>query len=170
MHDEQLADSLGSSCVRLSTGFASTPVRKRLFTRAFFEKHFPELASDKSKRLPEMGYPDVGAGQFSQKLNVNDWMEFANAQRAHYNYLEGVASILTFLLISGLFFPRYTIVCGAVYIVGRIMYGIGYKSKGSRGRLPGVLILDAGLFAAMGGAAYGAFTFAGGLAGLAQLF
>jgi hypothetical protein len=45
---------------------------------------------------------------------------------------EGVATILTFLLISGLFFPRYTAALGAVYIFGRVLYGIGYRWKGER--------------------------------------
>lgn len=75
-------------------------------------------------------YPDMGGGQFSNKLSMDEWMEFANAQRAHYNYVEGVASILVFLLISGLFFPRYTALCGITYIVGRVLYGAGYKAKG----------------------------------------
>jgi uncharacterized membrane protein YecN with MAPEG domain len=50
---------------------------------------------------------------------------------------EGVASILTALLISGLFFPRYTAVLGAVYIVGRVMYGLGYRNKGQRQQIHG---------------------------------
>jgi hypothetical protein len=29
----------------------------------------------------------MGAGHFSQKLSLEDWMTFANAQRAHYNYI-----------------------------------------------------------------------------------
>lgn len=161
-----------SLCVssRRRSGFANGPIRKRLFTKAFYEKHFPELVEDKSQKLPESGYPDAGAGQFSQKLSVTDWMTFANAQRAHYNYVEGVASILVFLLISGLFYPRYTLLVGLTYIIGRTLFGIGYLAKGSRGRFPGVLIVDVGLLGAFGGAVCGAWGFAGGLAGLAQLF
>ena len=78
-------------------------------------------------------YPDTGGGQFSQKLSVTEWMEFANAQRAHYNYVEGVASILVFLLVSGLFYPRYTAACGLAYIVGRVMFAVGYTTKGQSG-------------------------------------
>lgn len=62
------------------SGFFVAPIRRRLFTRAFYAKNFPELSSDKLTRLPELGYPDMGAGQFSQKLALEDWMTFANAQ------------------------------------------------------------------------------------------
>lgn len=186
------------------------PIRKRLFTKAFFEREFPGAFKGEGERLPELGYPDAGAGQFSQKLSTKDWMEFANAQRAHGrttkqrgaqaerdtslrppfpaescltlfpccvtplccsgNYVEGAAPALTFLLISGLFFPRFSTACGALYIVGRALYTGGYKTKGSRGRLVGVLILNIGLAGLLGGALWGSFQFAGGIAGLKALF
>lgn len=40
---------------------------------------------------------------------------------------------------------------------------------GSRGRFPGVFVVDLGLLGAIGGAMYGAFTFAGGIAGLKEV-
>jgi len=46
------------------------------------------------KDYPEEGYPDMGNGLYASKLDEEDWVTFNNAQRAHYNYLEGVASIL----------------------------------------------------------------------------
>lgn len=146
-----------SLCSRLSLS---------LLPQAFFEKHFPELAKNK---IPQGGYPDMGSGKFAEKLSVSEWMEFNNAQRAHYNYVEGVASILTFLLISGLFFPRLTVLLGAVYIVGRFAYGVGYRTAGARGRMVGALLLDLALLKALGCACYGAFNFAGGVNGLKAL-
>jgi hypothetical protein len=44
----------------MSAGFFVAPIRKRLFGKAFFEKHYPELVKDKNKRLPELG--SVAAG------------------------------------------------------------------------------------------------------------
>ena len=203
----------------VQVGFSTMPIRKRLFTKAFFEKEFPGEFKGPGEQIPELGYPDAGAGQFSQKLSTKDWMEFANSQRAHGqlpeteqaarqrertagtahslfisgvtlcahslfqfsgarvlclcvsgNYVEGAAPMLTFLLISGLFFPRFSVACGAAYIVGRALYTGGYKMKGSRGRKVGVLILDLGLLGVMGGALIGSFNFAGGIAGLKALF
>lgn len=44
-----------------------------------------------------------------------------------------------------------------------------FAVPGSRGRLVGVLVLDLGLVAALCGALYGSFSFAGGLPGLKAL-
>ena len=101
-------------------------MRKKLFNKAFFDKNFPQL---KSKH--QGGYPDMGDGQFAQKLPLEDWIKFANYQRAHGNYHEGIATILTFLAVSGLFFPTYTVALGALYIVGRFVYGMGYRNLGT---------------------------------------
>lgn len=111
----------------------------------------------------------MGSGQFSQKLSLPEWTEFNNAIRVHYNYLEGVTSCVTLMLVSGLFFPRYTAVLGATYIAGRVCYGIGYRKKGARGRFLGAGLFDLSLIGLLGGALYGAFTFAGGFAGLRDL-
>ena len=92
----------------------------------------------------------MGSGLYASKLDEEDWVTFNNAQRAHYNYLEGVASILAlevlltsylltwylistfiFKLLSGLFFPQFSAVVGVAYVIGRALYGIGYRSKGS---------------------------------------
>src|SRR5690348_17877072 len=48
-------------------------------------------------------------------------------------------------------------ICGAVYIAGRVLYGMGYRSKGARGRVVGALTLDVALLGALGGAVVGAF-------------
>eukprot|EP01102_Stenamoeba_stenopodia_P016344 TRINITY_DN5706_c0_g1_i1.p1 TRINITY_DN5706_c0_g1~~TRINITY_DN5706_c0_g1_i1.p1 ORF type:complete len:156 (+),score=36.05 TRINITY_DN5706_c0_g1_i1:130-597(+) len=95
-------------------------------------------------------YPDNGSGIFAHKLPVEDWKEFNNYQRVHYNYLEGIASILTFLLLSGVFYPRYAAINGAIYIVGRQLYAFGYWSKGPKGRMIGALLLDLALVALFG--------------------
>ncbi|OMJ15307.1 Microsomal glutathione S-transferase 3 [Smittium culicis] len=90
-------------------------------------------------------YPDMGSGRFSSKLTDEQWLEFNNVMRVHQNYVEGlpVATITT--LVSGLFYPKLSAISGAVYILGRFIYGIGYANKGASGRMAGALILDAGL-------------------------
>jgi glutathione S-transferase len=101
-------------------------------------------------------YPDMGNGRYSAKLNDADWEDFNNHMRAHYNYVEGVASITTALLISGLFYPRWSAAWGATYVVGRQLYAIGYRRSGAQGRLLGVGLVDVGLFTLIGTAFYGA--------------
>jgi glutathione S-transferase len=141
-------------------------LRGKLFTRAFFKQHFPTLDPNS---LPERGYPDNGSGIYSAKLSHDDWVKFNNAQRVHYNYLEGIPLVLVAELVAGLFFARYAALLGFVYIVGRLVYGIGYRSSGAKGRLVGVLLLDLALLALLVLAFYGAFSFGGGLKGLCHL-
>ncbi|ELR11231.1 MAPEG family protein [Acanthamoeba castellanii str. Neff] len=141
-------------------------MRGKLFTRAFFKQHFPNLDPNK---VPENGYPDMGSGLYASKLPHDDWVRFNNAQRVHYNYLEGIALVLVVELVAGLFFARYAALLGFVYIVGRLIYGLGYRSSGSRGRVLGVLLVDLTLLALLSLALYGSFTFAGGLPGFFRL-
>ena len=51
-------------------------------------------------------YPDMGSGRYSAKLTDEQWKDFNNAQRAHYNYVEGVASAITLQLLGGIFYPK----------------------------------------------------------------
>jgi len=141
-------------------GMSAFNVRQRIFTRSFFSTHFPSI-----KPEPEMGYPDNGGGRFSDRLSDSDWLEVANAQRAHYNYVEQLPISLSLLTISGLVYPRVAVIGGAVYIVGRALYGQGYRSKGSKGRYRGVVAVDVGLLLLLGGSLMSAWTIGGGWAG-----
>ena len=40
-------------------------------------------------------YPDMGDGRYAAKLTDDQWKEFANNQRVHQNYVEGIASAVT---------------------------------------------------------------------------
>jgi len=99
------------------------------------------------KPFDVMKYPDTGNGRYSQKLEEKDWVTFNNYQRAHMNFVEGVASAITFQLLSGLFFPKLAGILGAMYIAGRALYAYGYMAKGPKGRSMGGLILDVALVA-----------------------
>lgn len=74
-------------------------------------------------------------------------MTFNNYQRAHYNFLEGISTALTLLLIGGLFYPKLSALLGLVYNVGRFIYALGYQKYGSKGRAVGVALLDLALVA-----------------------
>jgi glutathione S-transferase len=54
---------------------------------------------------------------------------FNCAQRAHYNFLENYSVALSGMLISGLEYPKMTAVAGIVWVLGRVMYAVGYTSK-----------------------------------------
>lgn len=89
----------------------------------------------------------MGNGVYSQRLPYKQWYDFNNAQRAHYNFVESIASVLTLLVIGGIYYPIVAAAFGFVYFIGRIIYSIGYSMSGSAGRLIGVLILDVAIVA-----------------------
>jgi hypothetical protein len=75
---------------RFVNGARSKAFGADFFRRAkdagLLEEHKKATGSDK---LPRGGYPDMGSGRFSALLPYGDWLAFNNAQRAHYNYVEG---------------------------------------------------------------------------------
>lgn len=80
------------------------------------------------------GYPDTGNGYYSKNLSYEEWYQFNNAQRAHYNYVEWIAACLLFLIIGGLYFPITNALIGLGIVIFRFIYAAGYAAKGPRGR------------------------------------
>jgi len=150
----------------LIQGFFAGGKRSKLFTPEFYEKHFP---SWKGKITSTEGYPDMGSGRISDKLNDSDWFAFNNAQRAHYNYLEQAHTVVIALLIAGLTYTRLSILLGAVYIIGRELYSWGYRSGGPKARTPGAVTQDLSLLALIVIAFMSAWSLGGGLASLEKL-
>ncbi|KAK4103838.1 membrane-associated proteins in eicosanoid and glutathione metabolism [Parathielavia hyrcaniae] len=62
---------------------------------------------------------------------------FNCAQRAHANFTENLTPFLTALLISGLRYPVYAGALGGAWVFGRVLFALGYTSKGPQGRLVG---------------------------------
>jgi len=140
-------------------------LRKQLFTRAFHEQHFPQI-----KHIKSGGYPDGGQGRFSDKLPDDQWIAFNNAQRVHANNLESFAQVIINILIGGLVYTRVTLLLGLVYVVGRIIYGIGYRASGPSGRTFGARIFEIALFGLLFTAIASAVQIAGGFTGIAAFF
>ncbi|GBN28059.1 Microsomal glutathione S-transferase 3 [Araneus ventricosus] len=72
-------------------------------------------------------------------------MKFNCMQRVHANYLEVFPTFLTLLFCGGLAHPIYCSIAGIVYLLGRLVYSIGYSSGDPEKRLPG-LFMYVGLF------------------------
>ena len=152
----------------LLVGFSVGSVRRKVFNKKFFadfERSTNGVEKDTEKRF-QLGYPDNGNGKFGQQLDFPSWVSLANAQRAHMNYVEGVASIVTLVLLAGLFCARFSVFFAWMYIFGRVCYTSGYKSWGPKGRLLGAIVLDLALVALLAFVLYQAFLFGGGLSGL----
>jgi len=147
-------------------GFFAGGMRRKLFSKEFYEKHFPTW---KGKIHSNEGYPDMGSGRISDKLADSDWFAFNNAQRAHYNYLEQAHTVVIALVIAGLTYTRLSILLGAVYIIGRELYSWGYRSGGPKARTPGAITQDLSLLVLIITAFMSAWAIGGGLPSLEKL-
>ncbi|KAI9145372.1 hypothetical protein BKA69DRAFT_1121746 [Paraphysoderma sedebokerense] len=101
-------------------------------------------------------YPDMGEGRYATKLKDADWVKFMSYQRAHYNYVENLAPVLTFQLLGGLFYPKLISGTGLVYMIARYVYARGYINSGPTGRLMGARISGGALMVMFGTTVYSA--------------
>lgn len=81
-------------------------------------------------------YPTLYATKDDLKDPV-DMNEYNAVQRAHANFLENHPQFLLLLFVSGATTPQYSATAGAIYLVGRIVYAIGYTGANPNGRLYG---------------------------------
>ncbi|XP_061176548.1 glutathione S-transferase 3, mitochondrial-like [Saccostrea echinata] len=58
-------------------------------------------------------------------------------QRAHQNTLEVYPIYLILQVMSGLYAPKLSAVCGLIFVLGRIVYALGYQSGDPKKRLRG---------------------------------
>lgn len=59
----------------------------------------------------------------------------STAQRAHNNYTENLTPFLGSLLIAGLKYPTFSASLGGAWAVSRVLFAVGYTSKGPGGRI-----------------------------------
>ena len=118
--------------------------RRQVFSEAFMEQfrdvHKREV--DPQSEPNKEGYPDMGSGVYAQRLSYGAWYRLNNAQRAHYNFVESIATIITLLLIGGVYHPIAASAFGLAYFIGRLLYTVGYSWRGATGRLIGVVVID----------------------------
>ncbi|XP_022291643.2 glutathione S-transferase 3, mitochondrial-like [Crassostrea virginica] len=87
-----------------------------------------------------IGYQVVKA---REKFNVpypkmyGDDDRFNCYQRAHQNTLEVYPVYMGIQLLSGLYAPKISAVCGVIFILGRLAYASGYQSGDPQKRLRG---------------------------------
>lgn len=74
------------------------------------------------------------------QMTSDKHQDFNCAQRVHQNTLESIPFILATLVMGGLRHPKYAAGFGAAWIVGRIIYSIGYYSGKPERRIPGAVI------------------------------
>ena len=104
----------------------------------------------KNQIPPEFGYPDHGSGRFADKLPYKDWFKFECGQRAQKNFLEHYSFICVLIAIAGTTYPLFTLISSAFCAAGRVVYGLGYISKGPSGRNIGSRLYAVGLWTLKG--------------------
>mmetsp|Transcript_14928 Transcript_14928/g.24418 ORF Transcript_14928/g.24418 Transcript_14928/m.24418 type:complete len:145 (-) Transcript_14928:34-468(-) len=72
--------------------------------------------------------------------------EFNCVQRAHQNTLENWGPVQILMAFNGILHPKFAATCGAIWAVGRIVYGWGYSKNGPSGRMAGGLLSHLGDF------------------------
>jgi len=128
------------------TGIIAGIGRKKVFTKDFMRTNFREThMANFGYGIIQGGYPDMGNGYYSKKLDYKNWFEFNSRQRAHYNSIENIVAVLPFIFIGGINLPIASASFGLIYLVGRIIYSIGYIKSGPKGRTFGGVIKDVGL-------------------------
>ncbi len=119
---------------------------------AFILNFFQTVRISMLRRSRGIAYPAMWSDQHP---------EFNLAQRAHQNTLEVTQYFLTFLLVAGLRLPAYAAVFGAIWVVGRFIYSIGYYYE-PKWRIPGYAISTyAGLVPLLALSIYSAVGFLG---------
>lgn len=69
---------------------------------------------------------------------------FNSVQRAHQNTLESWGPVMLTMMAVGLRDPLTAAFCGAVWVLGRFVYGFGYAASGPEGRMAGAMISHLG--------------------------
>eukprot|EP00244_Chara_vulgaris_P002265 TRINITY_DN13883_c0_g2_i3.p1 TRINITY_DN13883_c0_g2~~TRINITY_DN13883_c0_g2_i3.p1 ORF type:complete len:150 (-),score=18.14 TRINITY_DN13883_c0_g2_i3:298-747(-) len=74
-------------------------------------------------------YADKHENKYADKFNC--------IQRGHQNSLESLPQFFVLLILAGLQFPYVSALVGTIFVIGRILYFIGYSSGNPAGRLAG---------------------------------
>ena len=82
--------------------------------------------------------PTRSRGRYSDTLSYKAWYEFSNAQRAHYNLVENLPSVLGLHVLSGLFYPKATAASAALWIAARHVWARNYVTQGANARYGGI--------------------------------
>jgi len=73
----------------------------------------------------KVAYPQAYA-EVAQATASQDAFKFNCAQRAHNNTLEHVPAVISGLVLTGLKYPILASALGATWIIGRVLYTLGY--------------------------------------------
>ena len=123
-------------------------IYRRRFMSKFDELH--KKTMPQSAKAPEFGYPDTGNGYYSKRLPYPEWFKMGNAQRCQINFLEHLNYVILAPLLISLSHTTAALVVAVMIFFGRFIFTVSYYTGGPSARLPGALIMDAGIFIGFG--------------------
>ncbi|KIJ21950.1 hypothetical protein PAXINDRAFT_165282 [Paxillus involutus ATCC 200175] len=110
----------------------------------------------RARKRAGIAYPQLYAEQAQVKASP-EALRFNCTQRAHQNTLENAPLVTLSTLIFGLKCPHAAaMMCGS-FVVGRIIYTLGYKSGDPARRVPGAAIGGLSMMGLLGSASYAAY-------------
>ncbi|KAF3932922.1 hypothetical protein ABW20_dc0100812 [Dactylellina cionopaga] len=109
-----------------------------------------------ARKKAQVPYPNCYAPHADAAAGSAKYV-FNCAQRAHANYIENLPNFYVGLLVSSTVYPKFAAGAGALWLIGRVLYCIGYtnadKEKGS-GRFLGAPLFYPGQLGLWGASLY----------------
>lgn len=106
-----------------------------------------------ARKRAGIAYPQMYAEQTECKSNPAA-LQFNCTQRAHQNTLESAPVFVLGTIVTGLKYPVVAAALGSGFIVGRVIYTLGYKTGNPDKRAPGFLIGNLSSIGLLFGASY----------------
>ena len=97
---------------------------------AIFMVMWKGICVGQARKKYEVPYPDM----YSKESKI-----FNCIQRAHQNTLEKLPLFFFLLTMAGFSYPRLSALAGWVWIVGRVLYAIGYSTGEPEKRMKGAV-------------------------------
>jgi glutathione S-transferase len=91
----------------------------------------------KARKQFKVKYPNLYAAPTDSA--DTDAFKFNCAQRAHQNCLENQPTFLAHMIVAGLRYPYSASIAGAIYLVGKYLYVVGYKTGDPKKRMNGTV-------------------------------
>ncbi|KAJ1848417.1 hypothetical protein LPJ73_003979 [Coemansia sp. RSA 2703] len=117
---------------------------------------FAGCASRQKARLDLPHSAEVGS-RAAEKLSDDQAEEFARFQKVNQSHIDYLPLAQSSVLLAGLFYPKLSAYAGAAYIIGRLVYSVGYIKCGPEGRKYGVFFICPSIITLLGASLYGSF-------------
>lgn len=113
---------------------------------SFIANAYLAISVGQARKKFGVKYPAMYATKdhITKDVTVKDVEQFNCIQRAHQNTCENLASVQLLAVVNGLLSPKFAGACLAIYSVGRVVYGYGYKHGGPDGRRTGGILSHLG--------------------------